>query len=199
MVLIVAAIGLLATAPLALSSSSATRNESFTAFGDISLNDGHIGGSVGLTKTVGPSASNVSVKLTLTEDITCADGEPGVIQHGFFGITEEVNIAFDNRLARATASGTLNGTDSVFNTCDGSYGEQPRTASFVVVFTATGGPTTTRSQSETTYPDKHKDISKSEYDSRPAAGSVRIDSTTYSFASGLMDHSVSSFRTTPGQ
>jgi len=155
--------------------------------------------SVRVGKEDGVAFSNLWVNQSSYQDITCkGKGKktvPGQIYTNVSGYSEGTAvIKIDKKLGTALASDTLMLTESTFNTCTG---KETVGAAFKVSVSmdlhATSGMTSTRSKSETTFPDGHKEIFTGKFDSREAAGDLHFGGTSYAAAFGYLFHDVTTF------
>jgi hypothetical protein len=133
-------------------------------------------------------AVTLAVRLGSSTQIDCGDGSTGWIYTDFYGSGVPDTYAFGRRLSSASASGTLAGTLSTSNTCDGS--ETQVTESHLATLAMTGSPklTTTTTQKTVAHnPDGTRTTFTYKTTQAAATGSVTIDNASTAIT-GYIEH-----------
>jgi len=158
--------------------------------------------NIGIGATVGTqdgvAVHSLSVSSFLVQDITCkGKDKTGISLVYTLGESLDATIKIDAKLGSASASGTLSGTEEVFNSCTGA--DTFRDISFQASFalTASGAISTSKTRSVTNNPDGSKSTSTDKFDSRDATGSFSISGVSYTPTFSNISHDVSTFTTVP--
>ena len=169
--------------------------DAYLAEGEFSdgLNDIDVQAYVG--KLDGVAARQLTVAAFSQQDITCkgkgkAKGGPGAILTQVYGVTDSFAITVDHKLGTATASATLTITTDTLNTCTGQETFVDSSVSVALSLQAISGVTSTKSRTETTYPDGSKETQTDKLDSRDAGGTATFKGTTYTVGFGRIGHDV---------